>query len=61
MNSAIERRGTRVERSEVPVQPVAPRVRLPVGVFGAIRALILPLLLLAFWQLAVHREVYSWS
>lgn len=41
--------------------PSAPRLRLPLGNLGAGRALLLPLIILALWQLAVNREVYSWS
>ncbi len=38
-----------------------PRIRLPFSNLGAVRALLLPLLILALWQLAVNREIYSWS
>ena len=39
----------------------APRLRLPLGNLGAARALLLPLIILALWQIAVNREAYSWS
>ncbi|HKG33519.1 MAG TPA: ABC transporter permease, partial [Gemmatimonadales bacterium] len=40
---------------------MSPRVRLPFSGIGAVRALIVPLLILAMWQLAVNREFYSRS
>lgn len=48
-------RGARDEASS------APRLRLPLGNLGAARALLLPLIILALWQIAVNREIYSWS
>ncbi|MCC2629202.1 MAG: hypothetical protein K0S14_2852, partial [Thermomicrobiales bacterium] len=40
-------------------EPAPPRVRLPIAGIGGARALIVPLLILALWQLAVNREFYS--
>jgi sulfonate transport system permease protein len=39
----------------------APRFRLPFANLGALRGLLLPLLILALWQIAVNREIYSWG
>src|SRR5829696_6108644 len=59
MDPAIERGATRVIRGESRPRSAPPRIRLPFDGFGALRALLLPLLLLALWQLAVNREFYS--
>ena len=59
MDPAIERGTARVACGESRVEPAPPRVRLPIPGIGAARALIVPLLILALWQLAVNREFYS--
>jgi hypothetical protein len=58
MDPAIERGTARVASGESPGE-LAPRVRPPINGFGAVRALIVPLLILALWQLAVNQEFYS--
>jgi len=59
MEPAIERGAARVASAEPRSRLVSPRIRLPIRSVGAVRALIVPLLILAMWQLAVNREVYS--
>jgi sulfonate transport system permease protein len=59
MDPAIERGPARVVGGEARPRIAPPRIRLPFGGFGAVRALLLPLLLLALWQIAVNREFYS--
>ncbi|MCA9879147.1 MAG: hypothetical protein KC442_15255, partial [Thermomicrobiales bacterium] len=55
MDPALEqRRGQLVERVSLPVRP---RFTLPR--LSALRGLLLPLLILAVWQVAVNREIYS--
>ncbi|HEX2281929.1 MAG TPA: ABC transporter permease [Thermomicrobiales bacterium] len=59
MDPAIERGAARVAGGESPPRIAPPRVRLPSRGFGTVQALIVPLLILAIWQLAVNQEVYS--
>jgi sulfonate transport system permease protein len=59
MDPAIERGAARVAGGESPPRIVPPRLHLPSRGFGTVRALIVPLLILALWQLAVNQEVYS--
>ena len=59
MDPAIERGGARVAGGESPPRIVPPRLRAPSRGFATARALIVPLLILAIWQLAVNQEVYS--
>ena len=59
MDPAIERGAARVSGGESSSRIAPPRLRLPSGGFGTVRALIVPLLILAIWQLAVNQEVYS--
>ena len=59
MDPAIERGAVRVGSGESPPQFALPRLRLSIGGLGTVRALIVPLLILALWQLAVNREFYS--
>jgi sulfonate transport system permease protein len=61
MDPAIERGAARVASREAPARFAPLRVRLPVGAVSAVRALIVPLLILALWQLAVNQGVYSRS
>jgi sulfonate transport system permease protein len=60
LDPAIERGRMQVATDDVPAR-TAPSFRLPLSNLGALRALLLPLLILALWQLAVNREIYSWS
>lgn len=60
MDPAIER-GRIGTASDETSPRSAPRMHLPFGNLGAARALLLPLIILALWQLAVNREIYSWS
>lgn len=59
MDPAIERGAARVAGGESPPRIVPPRLRVPSRGFATARALIVPLLILAIWQLAVNQEVYS--
>jgi sulfonate transport system permease protein len=59
MEPAIKRRTARVASAEPRSRLLPPRVRLPISGIGAVRSLIVPLLILALWQLAVNREFYS--
>jgi sulfonate transport system permease protein len=59
MDPAIERGAARVASGESPPRIAPPRLRLPSRSFATARALIVPLLILAIWQLAVNQEVYS--
>jgi sulfonate transport system permease protein len=59
MDPAIERGAARVVGGGSPPRIAPLRVRLPISGIGAVRALIVPLLLLAMWQLAVNQEFYS--
>ncbi len=59
MDPAIERGVGGIESGQALARPAPPRLRLPLGSLGALRALLLPLLILALWQLAVNREFYS--
>jgi sulfonate transport system permease protein len=57
MEPAIERGAVRVVAEAAP----SPRPRRVFGAGGLLRALAVPLLILALWQLAVNMEVYSRS
>ena len=59
MDPAIERGAARVVAAGRRRESAPLRVRLPISGIGAVRALIVPLLILAMWQLAVNREFYS--
>ena len=59
MDPAIERGTARVASGESPGELAPPRVRPRSTAIGAVRALIVPLLILALWQLAVNQEFYS--
>jgi sulfonate transport system permease protein len=59
MDPAIERGTARAATGESRGELAPPRVRLPNAGIGAARTLIVPLLILALWQLAVNREFYS--
>ena len=59
MDPAIERGAARVVGGGSPPRIAPLRVRLPISGIGAVRALIVPLLILAMWQLAVNQEFYS--
>ena len=58
MDPAIERGAVRVAGGASSPR-LAPRGRLPISGVGAARSLIVPLLILALWQLAVNQGVYS--
>jgi sulfonate transport system permease protein len=58
VDSAIERGQTRVASGQSQTR-LTPRLHLPINLFAVARALIVPLLILALWQLAVNNEVYS--
>jgi sulfonate transport system permease protein len=60
LDPAIERGRMQVATDDAAAR-TAPSFRLPLSNLGALRALLLPLLILALWQLAVNREIYSWS
>lgn len=60
MDPAIDRSLTRVGEGDA-TERTEPRIRFSWRVIGGVRALLLPLLLLALWQLAVNRGVYSVS
>jgi sulfonate transport system permease protein len=59
MDPAIDRGRARGASDETAARPASPRIRLPFSGIAAARALIVPLLILALWQLAVNREFYS--
>src|ERR671911_258765 len=59
MDPAMERGAARVVGGGSPPRIAPLRVRLPISGVGAVRALIVPLLILAMWQLAVNQEFYS--
>src|SRR4051794_22491526 len=59
VDSAIERGPARVASGESRPRLAPPRLRLSFNLFAAVRALIVPLLILAVWQLAVNQEIYS--
>ena len=55
MDPALEQRGSRrAERAAAPSRAALPLPRL-----SAFRGLVVPLLILAIWQITVNREVYS--
>ena len=58
IDPAIGQGRARVASGESP-RPVLPRLPRLFGDVGPARALLLPLLILALWQLAVNREFYS--
>jgi sulfonate transport system permease protein len=60
LDPAINRGRMQVTSDDASARPTR-RIRLPFNNLGALRALLLPLLILALWQLAVNREIYSWS
>src|SRR5215210_4133909 len=59
MDPALERGVARGASGESSPRFAPPRLRLSRTGIGAARALIVPLLILALWQLAVSREFYS--
>ena len=59
MDPAIERGSSRAASGESAPRLAPSRVRIPSRWLGAVQALIVPLLILALWQLAVNREFYS--
>lgn len=59
VDPAFERGSPRVASGGSQSLLTPPRLRLSLRVFAVVRALIVPLLILALWQLAVNNEVYS--
>jgi sulfonate transport system permease protein len=59
VDSTFERGSARVASGESQSRLTPPRHRFSLKVFAVVRALIVPLLILAVWQLAVNNEVYS--